>query len=215
MGVYTHSEGNWLSRRGTFVIILIAFHLVLLWALKSGFAVKFIKSITEPIKAEIINEVKPEEPPPPPPEVKMELPPVQVPPILVDIPNPPDPPPTVIIAEVTTQPVPPQPSAPPAPPRQVVIVAAKVTVMPDMRDFYPSASINLKEEGNVKVRLCVSTAGRVTSAEVAEPSKFERLNEASVKLARQIRFKPRTEDGKPVEQCFVLPIKFNVNDVQG
>jgi periplasmic protein TonB len=215
MGVYTHSDGNWLSRRGTFLVILIAFHVVLFWALKSGFAVKFIKSITEPIKAEIINEVKPEEPPPPPPEVKMEMPPVQVPPILVDIPNPPDPPPTVIIAEVTTQPVPPQPPAPPAPPRQVVSTKAQITFQPDLRDYYPSASINLKEEGNVRVRLCVAVNGRVTEATVAEESKFARLNDAAVKIAKQYRFKPATEDGKPVAQCFLLPVKFNVNDVQG
>jgi protein TonB len=215
MGVYTHSEGNWLSRRGTFVIILIAFHLVLLWALKSGFAVKFIKSITEPIKAEIIDEVKPEEPPPPPPEVKMEMPPVQVPPILVDIPNPPDPPPTALIAEITTTPQPPTPPAPPAPPRAVVSVKAQVTFQPDLRDYYPSASINLKEEGNVRVRLCVSTAGRVTEATVAEPSTFARLNEAATKIAKQYRFKPATEDGKPIAQCFLLPVKFNVKDVQG
>jgi protein TonB len=214
MGVYTHSEGNWLSRRGTFVIILIAFHLVLLWALKSGFAVKFIKSITEPIKAEIIDEVKPEEPPPPPPEVKMEMPPVQVPPILVDIPNPPEPPPTALIAEITTQPVPPQPPAPPAPPRAVVRVSPKPTTVPDVRDYYPSASINLKEEGSVKVRMCVNTAGRVATADVTEPSQFARLNDAAVKIAKQYRFKPATEDGKPVEQCVVLPVKFNVNDMK-
>lgn len=216
MGVYTHSEGNWLSRRGTFLVILIAFHLLLFWALKSGFAVKFIKSITQPIKVEIVNEVKPEEPPPPPPEIKMELPPVQVPPILVDIPNPPEPPPQALIVETTTQPVPPSPPSPPQPvARPVNRVSAKVTYQPDLRDFYPSVSINLKEEGNVKVRLCVSTAGKVTDATVAEPAKYQRLNDAAVKIAKQYRFKPATEDGKPVDQCFLLPVKFNVNDVQG
>jgi protein TonB len=112
--------------------------------------------------------------------------------------------------------VPPSPPAPPAPvSRPVVKVSAKPTYIPDLRDFYPSASINLKEEGNVKVRLCVSVAGKVTEASVAEPSKFDRLNEAAVKIAKQYKFKPATEDGKPIEQCFQLPVKFNVNDVQG
>jgi len=133
MGVYTHSDGNWLTRRGSFLVALIAFHVLLAWALASGFAVKFIKSITEPIKVEIVDEVKPEEPPPPPPEIKMELPPVQVPPVLVDIPNPPDPPPTVLIVETTTQPVPPSPPQPPvsAPTaRPVVKAGGKVTYRP-------------------------------------------------------------------------------------
>jgi periplasmic protein TonB len=210
MGVYTHSEGNWLTRRGTFLIILIAFHVVLLWAIKSGLAVRFVKSITEPIKAEIINEVKPQEPPPPPPDVKIEQPPVQVPPILVDIPMPAEPPPNVITPPTQVAPVPP---APPPPPRAVVRVMAKPTYVPDTRDFYPSVSINLKEEGNVKVHLCVGTNGRVAEASVAEASKYPRLDEAAVKLAKQMRFKPGTEDGKVVEQCFVLPVKFNVNDL--
>ena len=215
MGVYTHSDGNWLTRRGTFLLALIAFHVLLAWALASGFAVKFIKSITEPIKVEIVDEVKPEEPPPPPPEIKMELPPVQVPPVLVDIPNPPDPPPTVLIVETTTQPVPPSPPSPPAAPtaRPVVRVAAKVTYRPDPRDFYPNASLNLKEEATIKVRICVSIAGKVIDATVPEPSKFERLNEAAVKYGKQIKFNPPTEDGKPVAQCFLQPVKFAVNDM--
>jgi len=215
MGVYTHTEGNWLSRRGTFLIILIAFHVLLFWALKSGFAIKLVKSITEPIKAEIINEPKPEEPPPPPPEVKIELPPVQVPPVLVDIPIPPEPPPTAITAPTTTEKVAPAPPTQTvAPPRPSVYVGAKVTYAPDTRDYYPSTSLSLKEEGTVKVRLCVNTSGTVSNAEVATPSKYPRLDEAAVKLAKKMRFKAATQDGKVVEQCnLVLPVKFNVNDM--
>jgi protein TonB len=217
MGVYTHSSGNWLSRRGTFLIALIAFHVLLAWALASGFAVKFIKSITEPIKVEIVDEVKPEEPPPPPPEIKMELPPVQVPPIMVDIPNPPDPPPQALIVETTTQPVPPQPPTPPpavATAKPVVRVAAKVTYRPDPRDFYPNASLNLKEEATIKARICVSPQGKVTEVTVPEPSKFPRLDEAAVKYGKQMKFNPPTEDGKPIAQCFLQPVKFAVNDMQ-
>lgn len=209
MGVYTHSQGNWLTRRGTFLIILVLFHIVLLWLIKSGLAVQFVKSITAPIKAEIINEVKPQEPPPPPPDVKIEQPPVQVPPILVDIPLPPEPAPTAITVPTQTAPVPP---APP-PPRAVVRVGPRPTYTPDTRDFYPSVSINLKEEGVVKVRVCVGANGRVADATVAEPSKYPRLDEAAVKLAQRMRFKAGTEDGKAVEQCVLLPVRFNVNDL--
>jgi len=209
MGVYTHSEGNWLTRRGTFLILLIAFHVLLLWALKSGFAVKFVQSITQPIKAEIIQEVKPDEPPPPPPEVKMELPPVQVPPVLVDIQIPFDPPPTALTTTVTDKPVPPPPPAPPPRPATPG-TPAKVTFAPDTQDYYPSQSRTLEEEGQIRVRICVGTNGRVSEATVATPSQFERLNEAAVKLAKQYRFKPATEGGKPVDQCVVLPVKFSL-----
>lgn len=213
MGVYTQSaNSNWLTRRGSFLVILIVFHLALFWALKSGFAVKFVQSITQPIKAEIINEVKDEEPPPPPPDVKMELPPVQVPPVLVDIQLPVDPPATAIQAPTTTQPVPPAPPPPAPPPRQVVTTKAVVTYKPDTFDYYPSTSRNLGEEGKVRVRICVGTNGRVTEATVAESSGITRLDEASTRLAKQYRFKPATEDGKPVAQCFLLPVSFSLKD---
>jgi protein TonB len=182
----------------------------LLWALKSGFAVKFVQSITQPIKAEIINEVKPDEPPPPPPEVKMELPPVQVPPVLVDIQIPFDPPPTALTTTVTDKPVPPPPPQPP-PPRPVVAgTPPRPTYVPDPQDYYPNQSKQLEEEGQIRVRICVNVQGRVGEATVATPSQFERLNEAAIKLAKQYRFKPATEAGKPVDQCVVLPVKFNM-----
>lgn len=213
MGVYTHSDGgSWFTRRGGFLVILIAFHVVLLLALKSGFAVKFVQSITQPIKAEIINEVKEEEPPPPPPEVKMELPPVQVPPVLVDIQIPFDPPPTALQAPITDKPVPPPaPPAPPAP-RPVAATKAVVTYKPDTFDYYPSTSRNLGEEGKLRVRLCVGTNGRVTESTIGESSGIPRLDEAGVRLAKQYRFKPATEDGKPVAQCFLLPVSFSLKE---
>lgn len=210
MGVYTQSNTNWLSRRGGFLVLLIAFHLAFFWALQSGLAVKLVAKITEPIKAEIINEPEIEEPPPPPPEVQMELPPVQVPPVLVDIQLPP--PPTAIQAQVTTDPTPPPPP-PPVVQRSVVVTRAAVTSRPDPADYYPSASKNLGEEGRVKIRMCINNKGVVTEASVDEPSKYPRLDQAGVDMARRYRFKPGTEDGKVRERdCFVQPITFSLRE---
>ncbi len=216
MGVYTHSSGNWFSRRGTFLVILIAFHILLFWALKSGFATRFVQSITEPIKAEIINEVKPEEPPPPPPTVKIELPPVQVPPILVDIPMA-EPPPTAIVAETTTQkvpPTPPTPPAPPAPPSKVT--AAGYAFKPDPADYYPSASRNLGEEGLAKVRVCYDLKGKPVEGGVTvdETSKFSRLDEAAVRYGKAVRVRPGTRDGKVEAGCVVVPVRFSLKGEQ-
>jgi protein TonB len=210
MGVYTHSSGNWFSRRGTFLVILIAFHVLLFWALKSGFATKFVQSITQPIKAEIINEPKPEEPPPPPPTVKIELPPVQVPPILVDIPLPP-PPPTAIVAETTTEKVPPTPPTPPAPPAPARrVTGAGYSFKPDPADYYPSASKSLNEEGLAKVRVCYDTKGKPETVEVDESSNFSRLDEAAIRYGKAVRIKPGTDEGKPVAACVVVPVRFSL-----
>jgi protein TonB len=212
MGVYTQTEGNWFSRRGTFLVLLIAFHLLFFWALKSGLAVKLIAKVTEPIQAEIINEVIEEPPPPPPPEVQMELPPVQVPPVLVDIQLPP-PPPTAIQAPTTTEVVPPAPPPPPAATRSVVVTRASVISRPDVADYYPPQSRNLSEEGRVRVRICFGANGRVTSADVSETSKFQRLDDAALKMAKLYRFKPATEDGKVKDSdCVIQPIVFSLKE---
>lgn len=214
MGVYTHSDGNWLSRRGAFLVALIAFHLVLLWALKSGFAVKLMESIAPPIVAEIINEVKPDEPPPPPPPVKMEVPPVAVPPVVVDIQMPVEAAPTVLTV-VTDKPVPPQPPVQvPAPAARVV---ARTALKVDQNrsninidDYYPNSSLANEEQGVVKVNVCVGANGRAKEGSLNETSGFPRLDEAGVKVAKLLRYIPQTIDGKPADACGVIPIRFNL-----
>ncbi|MBK9253214.1 MAG: energy transducer TonB [Proteobacteria bacterium] len=213
MGVYTHSNGNWLSRRGGFMVALILFHIVLFWALKSGLAVKLLESITEPIKVDIVNEVKEEEPPPPPPPPKMELPPVEVPPPVIDITITADAPPTNAISNVTDKPQPPAPPPPP-PPRQVVRTALKLnpkSTQPSVDDYYPETSRRLEEEGVAKIKVCVGTNGRVKTAETEETSGVQRLDEAGVKVAKLLRFTPPTVDGKPVDDaCGTVPIRFQL-----
>jgi periplasmic protein TonB len=220
MGVYTHTEGNWLSRRGGFLVLLVLFHALLLWGFKSGFAVKIIKSITEPIKAEIIEVKPPEEPPPPPPPVKaVEMPPVSVPPVLVNIQIPIETPPI----QITTAPPPPGPPAPPvfgppappAPPAPTGVMTARtISYAPSPADFYPPSSISLQEEGKVKVRLCYGTNGRVETSELSETSGKPKLDAAAVKLGKQYRFKPGTLDKVPQADCVVLPVSFSLKDLQ-
>lgn len=221
MGVYTHSNGNWLSRRGGFLVILVAFHVLMFWALKSGFAIEIVKAITAPIKVEIIEEVKIEEPPPPPPEVQIEIPKIQVPPILVDIPNPPDPPPTVIIAPTTPDPVPPPPSIPPkvegsgtkiAPPSNVT--KASYAFRPNPEDYYPNAARTRGEEGALKIRLCYDEKGKVLASTVAESSKFPDLDAAGIKLGKATKIKPGTRDGKAQADCVVMPVRFSLKGEQ-
>ena len=211
MGVYTQTNSNWLTRRGGFLILLIAFHVAFFWALKSGFAVKLVQQITQPIKAEIINEVIPEEPPPPPPEVQMELPPVQVPPVLVDIQLPP-PPPTAIQAPVTAEVVPPAPPPPPQVTRSVVRTSAGVASMPNVDDYYPNTSRTLQEEGVVRVEVCWGTDGRVArdNVKVAQTSGHSRLDDAGVRVAQRIRMRPATVDGQPEAGCATLPVRFSL-----
>jgi periplasmic protein TonB len=217
MGVYTNTNSNWVSRRGTFLILLFAFHAVLLWAVSSGFATKFVESITEPIKAEIIDEVKPEEPPPPPPPVKaVEMPPVSVPPVLVDIQIPVETPPI----QITTAPPPPGPPAPPvfgppAPPAPPSVTTKSAVVSrPDVADYYPPTSVTLQEEGRPVVKICWDDKGKVLTSEVAESSGKKRLDDAAIKYGMRIKMRPATTDGKPSTGCATQPVVFTLKDAR-
>ena len=47
--------------------LVVALHVLLLWAINSGLARKFVKVIKGPVEAELLEEKKPDLPPPPPP----------------------------------------------------------------------------------------------------------------------------------------------------
>ena len=212
MGVYVH-DSNWGTRRGIAVGILILFHLLLFWGLKSGFAMKVIESMAPPIVADIIQEAKEEEAPPPPPPPKMELPPVEVPPPVIDISIPVETN-TTAISNVTDRP-PPAPPPPPAAAPPVVRTALKLNpraTQPSTADYYPPTSQRLGEEGVARVKVCVGTNGRVKTSELEGTSGFERLDEAALKVGKLMRFTPPTENGVAVEQCGTLPIRFKLDE---
>ncbi|MEO8316652.1 MAG: TonB family protein [Pseudomonadota bacterium] len=217
MGVYTHTDGNWVSRRGTFLILLILFHVLLLWALKSGFAIKFINDVVAPIKAEIINEPEPEEPPPPPPPVKtVEMPPVSVPPVLVDIQIPVEAPP-IQVAVAPPQPpatTPPVHGTPPAPGPAVPSTKAVVRLRPEILDFYPTTSVSLQEEGRPVVKICWDVKGNVLTSAIDEPSGKKRLDDAAVKYGLKMKMKPGTTDGQAVTGCATQPVLFSLKDAR-
>jgi periplasmic protein TonB len=217
MGVYTQTDTNWVSRRGSFLILLIAFHVLLLWALKSGFAVKLVESIAAPIKAEIINEPEPEEPPPPPPPVKtVEMPPVSVPPVLVDIQIPIETPP-IQIAVAPPQPAPTSPpvyGTPPGPPSTATVVTTKAvaTYKPPIDDYYPPTSVTLGEEGRPIVKVCWDVKGKVLSSDLETSSGKKRLDDAAAKYGKQIKMRPGTVDGQPVAACATQAVVFTLKD---
>ena len=143
--------------------IVLAFHLLLGWALLTGLAQRMIEVIKAPIETKIIEEVKPPPPPPPenlPPPPKFAPPPPSfVPPPEVNVNAPPTPAPTITTTQVAPPPVavtiaPPAPvAAPPAP----VAAAAAVRTEPKL-DFnvcdkpeYNAAARRAEAQGTVVV----------------------------------------------------------------
>src|SRR5690349_16609150 len=95
------------------LVVVVLFHVVLVYALVTGLAKKVVDVVKGPLEAKLIEQVKPpppDEAPPPPP--KLVPPPPFVPPPEVTIAAPQAAGPT--ISAVTS--APPPPAAPPAPP---------------------------------------------------------------------------------------------------
>src|SRR5437899_10652971 len=100
------------SRRLTGLVAVVAFHVVLVYALVHGLARKIVEVLRQPLETKIIEEVKappPDKPPPPPPPKLAMPPPPYIPPPEVQVHVPMSAP---TITAVTSEPVRPPPLVP-------------------------------------------------------------------------------------------------------
>ena len=211
MAVYVQRNN---SRRTGVLIGIIAFHLLLAYGLVSGLARKVIEVVAEPLKTDLIEEIKPEDKPPPPPPPQMERPPVQVPPpdVVIDIPMETN---TTAISNVTDRPVPPPPPVAAPVERKAVRVGPKLDTRrsPSTDEFYPASARRAEIEGVTTVRACVGPDGRVAGdPTVTNSSGTSSLDEAAGKWARRARFSPGTEDGTAIEMCTQFDVRCKLTD---
>jgi TonB family protein len=73
--------------------------------------------------------------------------------------------------------------------------------------------MRLGEEGSAALHVCVGPNGK-TSEEptVIKTSGSSRLDEGAVRLAKAGHYNPGTEDGKPINACFNVSIKFQLKN---
>jgi protein TonB len=204
---YQPHNQNYLSRRGIAFLGIIVLHVFLIWALISGLATSGVRYVQTILQTNIIQTEKPKDLPPPPPPVDLkERPPVQViaPDVNITVPVEAPPP----IQQVTTQKVEPPP---PAPKAIVPGTPAKVTYSPDVSQYYPDSERRAGHEGRTTIKVCIDAAGKVQSADVTQTSNFAPLDDAAQKVAKAMKFKPATSEGKPVATCVSLPVKFELH----
>ncbi len=105
---------------------------------------------------------------------------------------------------------------PPPPPREVNrLVGGPGAGFPNPDAYYPSAAKRLEEQGVTTVRVCVDTRGELTSEPTgALSSGSTRLDAAALKLARagSGRYRPSTEDGRPVDSCYLFRVRFQIRN---
>ena len=212
MAAYVH-DTDFFTRRSAVLAAIIALHVFILYALATGLARRAIEVLAPPIQTDIVQEEKnkAEPPPPPPPEMRKQV--VEVPPPDINIAMPEvGPSTTAITARVAEAP---KAAAPVA---KAAVAATAVGLgkgFPNVDDYYPDASRRLGEEGLTVVDICVGPDGKLTEPpKVGKSSGHERLDQAAVKVAQvgSGRFKPATEEGKPVTKCTQLPIRFKLHN---
>jgi protein TonB len=207
MAAYYPQETSIFSKRAIVFIAIVVFHVLVIYAFATGLAKSGQRYLSTILQTTMIQQEKPKDLPPPPPPVDLkEKPPVQViaPDINITVPIEAPPP----IQNVTTKAAPPPPPAPRAVAPGTPI---KPISMPDVHDYYPEQARRDGQEGRAQVKVCVGANGKIESAETASTSGFPALDEAAVKVAKAARFKPATSEGKPVESCATLPVKFELH----
>jgi protein TonB len=192
---YAHPRSQ--SRRLTGMVITVALHIALIYALIHGLARKIVEIVVPPLETKIIEEIKPpapDKPPPPPPKLETPPPPF-IPPPEVNIQMPMQMAPT-ITAVAPTPPPKPAPMAP-TPPRQVVNTAPVVNAASCDKPEYPPAARRANETGTVLLNFLIDVDGKVIDSKVERTSGSRRLDEAARAGLELCNFRPATVDGKP------------------
>lgn len=190
-------------------------HVLLGYAIVTGFAISVVKKIMEPLEAVNVKEEAPppDEPPPPPPK-EIEIPPY-VPPPEVSIQS--DAPTNSITTQSATPRPEPAPVARPEPVAEAKPVAAPTPATARGRgnvfsdDDFPSASRAAEEEGVTRVSYLIGVDGRVTECQVTQSSGFKRLDDATCNIIqRRFRFNPATREGQPVPERRSQPVRWKL-----
>lgn len=204
------------------ILGILALHATGVWGLMQVDAVREAVRETAPMFIDMIAPAPPKPPAPPPPKpqpVPRHAPPERV---IAAAPSPapaafviPAPPPEVAPAPPVARIViaspapPPAPPAPPPPPKLIPASAVQFVEPPVLS--YPRLSRRHGETGLVIVRAYVGAAGGVPlSVQIEKSSGHARLDEAALAAVRAARFKPYTENGRPVEGWALIPANFEL-----
>lgn len=207
------------NRRFTGIGIVIVLHIVLVYALLNGLARKIVEVVQAPLETKIIEEVKPppvdKPPPPPPPRLSAPPPPFIPPPeVRVDVPVPQN---TITAVSNVKPPVEaPVPVARPAVVAPAPAPPAKTAAVVDARNCakpeYPPASLRAQETGLVVLQFLIGVDGSAIESKIEKSSGFRRLDEAARHALALCRFKPGTEDGKPVQSWARIEYQWKIED---
>jgi len=191
--------------------MVVILHVALVYALINGLARRIVEVVQAPLEVRLLDELKPrvDKPPPPQPPTSA-APPVPFVPIPeVRIETPPESP-NAITATSSAKPAAEQPAPHPAlaPTRTAAVVDGRNCDKPE----YPPASLRAQETGLVVLRFLIGDDGTVIDSKIDKPSGYRRLDEAARKALSLCRFRPGTQDGKPVQSWARIEYLWQLDD---
>jgi TonB family protein len=200
------------SRRSAIFVLIAGLHVVLIYALASGFAVIASKKPTTPATGVIL---------PPVPRARLDPPPMIEPKLTNEQPVIPRLTPAMIDFD--------PPFTPPAPPGEAKVdsgsggtagtevvrrvVGGPGAGFPDPDEYYPPAAIREQEQGAAAVQVCVNEQGKLNrEPSLAQSSGFALLDEGALKLAKagSGHYRTTTENGQPVSDCYSFRVRFRL-----
>jgi protein TonB len=205
------------------MLVIVGAHVALIAAVMSAKIDLPARILKDPIVVEMIPAPRPPPPVEPPPEPRRQPQPrdsfveraeplVPVPlldsapldrsPVTPALPNPGD------VIGPGTQPVPlpqPAPRADPVRTGPRLLTPAHLVEPP-----YPQSKIAREEEASLKLRLSIGANGRVTAVEPVGFADPAFLEAARRHLIARWRYKPATEDGRPVASTTVITLRFEL-----
>ena len=212
---YSRPDYSFLSGRTVAILGIAGLHALIVYAFATGLVQKAVVVFTDPIPV-IPDPPRVIEPPPP-------LPPPQ----FVDhthffV----DPGPRlrsfdddkVSPAETTTvlEQLPPTgPANPPQPTTVNRVGGGPGKNFPNTADYYPPAEIRGGITGTSTVRVCTDERGRLTADPTLETSSGSAgLDKGALRLAKagSGRYRPTTEDGRPVDSCYPFRVTFSMKN---
>jgi len=220
---------------GRMLVLLVgAVHLAAAWGVLQVDAVRIAAREVAPLIVDLVAPPPvPVRPPPPPPASPRPAPaparpapapviaappaPAAAPAAATVPPAPPEPappPPAPLPAPAAPPapavlPAPPPPAPAPAPSRKVVpATAIEYLRLPPVE--VPRLSRRAGESGTVWLRVVVDVRGLPVQVSLQRSSGHARLDEQALWAMRQARFKPHTEDGRPVELEVTAPIEYTL-----
>jgi len=198
-------------RRALGIVVVVAIHVIVIWALITGLAQQMMQKLPSELMAKVEETPPPAEklPPPPPPEM-VKPPPPFVPPPEINIQTEAAPNTITVQSKVATPPPPPRP--PEAPPKPAGITAPVQIAGGGAvcnGSYYPPIAIRLNQSGTSVVNVHIGTDGTVSGVDIANSSGHDSLDQAAVKcITSRWRYKPAMQNGAPVATSKEYAIKW-------